>query len=97
MDDLKKFLKEQKELKEEISRFSPASIDKVKEEVEFLIKNVRYLSHSVVTDSAAVSNLKNSVITELKNCEVSDNPNVSFYYLFVPKTYLTFAVLHKLF
>ena len=34
VDEMKKFLKEQKELKDEISRFSPASIDKVKEEVE---------------------------------------------------------------
>ena len=34
VDEMKKFLKEQKELKDEISRFSPASIDKVKEEVK---------------------------------------------------------------
>ncbi|XP_063694014.1 nucleoporin p58/p45-like [Bolinopsis microptera] len=71
VDEMKKFLKEQKELKDEISRFSPASIDKVKEEVEFLIKNARYLSQAVVADTVAVANLKNSVIEELKNCEVA--------------------------
>lgn len=71
VNDMKQFLKEQKDLKDEISRFSPASIDKVKEEVDFLIKNVRYLAQSVTTDSVAVANLKNSVINELKNCEIA--------------------------
>ncbi|KAL5256058.1 hypothetical protein ACHWQZ_G011316 [Mnemiopsis leidyi] len=71
VDEMKNFLKEQKDLKDEISRFSPASIDKVKEEVEFLIKNARYLSQAVTADTVAVANLKNSVIEELKNCEVA--------------------------
>ena len=41
-------------------------------QVEFLIKNARYLSQAVTADTVAVANLKNSVIEELKNCEVCD-------------------------
>ena len=37
VDDMKKFLKEQKDLKDEISRFSPASLDKVKDEVGYIL------------------------------------------------------------
>lgn len=32
---------------------------------------MRYLAQSVTTDSVAVANLKNSVINELKNCEIA--------------------------
>lgn len=39
--------------------------------MEFLIKSARYLSQAVTADTVAVSNLKNSVIEELKNCEVA--------------------------
>ena len=71
IDSFKKFLKEQKDLKDEIARFSPASIDKAKEEVEYLTKNVRYLDQSIRADTAAVTNLKGSVMAELKNCELA--------------------------
>ena len=72
IDNFKKFLKEQKDLRDEVSRFSPSSIDKVKEEVDFLIKKVRYLSHSIAKDSAAINSLKNSVVSESKNCEIAE-------------------------
>lgn len=77
IDDFKKFLKEQKDLKDEIARFSPASIDKAKEEVEYLTKNVRYLDQSIRADTAAVTTLKTSVMAELKNCELAQRASDS--------------------
>ncbi|XP_068701789.1 nucleoporin p58/p45-like [Montipora foliosa] len=74
-EHIKKYVKEQKEHKDEISRVSGSALDKVREETIALRQALALVSNSIQRDGCAVENLKMDVSQELKNAEIAQRTN----------------------
>ncbi|XP_073253131.1 uncharacterized protein [Porites lutea] len=75
VDHIKKYVKEQKDHKDEISRASGSALDKVREETLALRQALALVSNSIQRDGCAVENLKMDVSQELKNSEIAQRTN----------------------
>ncbi|KAJ7389681.1 Nucleoporin p58/p45 [Desmophyllum pertusum] len=74
-EHIKKYVKEQKEHRDEISRVSGSALDKVREETVALRQALALVSNSIQRDGCAVENLKIDVSQELKNAEIAQRTN----------------------
>ncbi|XP_058955100.2 nucleoporin p58/p45 [Pocillopora verrucosa] len=74
-EHIKKYVKEQKEHKDEISRASGSLLDKVREETIALRQALALVSNSIQRDGCSVENLKIDVSKELKNAEIAQRTN----------------------
>lgn len=74
-EHIKKYVKEQKEYKDEISRASGSLLDKVREETIALRQALALVSNSIQRDGCSVENLKIDVSQELKNAEIAQRTN----------------------
>ncbi|XP_020619808.1 nucleoporin p58/p45-like [Orbicella faveolata] len=74
-EHIKKYVKEQKEHRDEISRVSGSTLEKVREETIALRQALALVSNSIQRDGCAVENLKIDVSQELKNAEIAQRTN----------------------
>ncbi|KAK3728853.1 hypothetical protein QZH41_020230, partial [Actinostola sp. cb2023] len=72
-EDIKNYVKQQKDHRDEISRFSISNIQKVQEETLALRQSLAVVSNSIQRDACAVENLKMDVAQELKSAEIAQH------------------------